>query len=139
MPKGTRHAVPELYYYVVFVPKLRRITDFADIDERNSALYRRPVLTRKEDALESIFAKICDDKDIELVEANIVDGHVRLFIGSSSKNAPSLLVNWLQGISARYYNDRHDDRIKWTRSYYVGTTGSVSKDAIEKYVKEQYS
>jgi len=50
-----------------------------------------------------------------------------------------LLVNWLKGISARWYNDRHDDRIKWTRSYYVGTAGSVSKDAIEQYIREQSS
>lgn len=99
---------------------------------------RRSVLAGKADALESIFAEICDDKDIELVEAKIMDDHVHLFVGSPPRNAPSLLVNWLKGISARYYNDRHEDRIKWTRSYYVGTTGSVSKDAIEQYIKEQY-
>ncbi|GAA0478529.1 IS200/IS605 family transposase [Halococcus morrhuae DSM 1307] len=121
MPKSTRHAVYELYYHIVFVPK-----------------YRQPVLTGKAEPLESIFAEICDDKDIELVEAKIMDDHVHLFVGSPPKNAPSLLVNWLKGISARYYNDRHDDRIKWTRSYYVGTAGSVSKDAIEQYIWEQY-
>src|SRR5699024_1417010 len=121
MPKSTRHAKYELYYHVVFVPK-----------------YRQPVLTGKAEPLESIFAEICDDKDIELVEAKIMDDHVHLFVGSPPKNAPSLLVNWLKGISARYYNDRHDDRIKWTRSYYVGTDGSVAKEAIEQYIREQY-
>ena len=122
MPKSTRHAVYELSYHVVFVPK-----------------YRQPVLTGKADALESIFAEICDDKGIELVEANIMDDHVHLFVGSPPRNAPSLLVNWLKGISARWYNDRHDDRIKWTRSYYIGTAGSVSKDANEQYIEDQHS
>ena len=122
MTKSTRHAVYELYYHVVFVPK-----------------YREPVLTGKTDALERIFAEICDDKDIELVEAKIMDDHVHLFVGSPPRNAPSLLVNWLKGISARWYNDRHDDRIKWTRSYYIGTAGSVSKDAIQQYIEDQYS
>ena len=122
MPKSTRHAVYELCYHIVFVPK-----------------YRQPVLTGKADALESIFAEICDDKDIELVETKIMDDHVHLFVGSPPRNAPSLLVNWLKGISARWYNDRHDDRIKWTRSYYIGTAGSVSKDAIEQYIEEQHS
>jgi putative transposase len=121
MPKSTRHAKYELYYHVVFVPK-----------------YRQPVLTGKADALESIFVEVCESKDIELVEAKIMDDHVHLFVGSPPKNAPSLLVNWLKGISARWYNDRNDDRIKWTRSYYVGTAGSVSKDAIEQYIREQY-
>ncbi|PSP83137.1 IS200/IS605 family transposase [Halobacteriales archaeon QS_6_64_34] len=122
MPKSTRHAVYELYYHVVFVPK-----------------YRQPVLTGKADALESIFAEICDDKDIELVETKIMDDHVHLFVGSPPRNAPSLLVNWLKGISARWYNDRHDDRIKWTRSYYIETAGSVSKDAIKQHIEEQHS
>jgi len=27
--------------------------------------------------------------------------HVHLFIGSPPKNAPSLIVNWVKGISAR--------------------------------------
>ena len=122
MPKSTRHAVYELCYHIVFVPK-----------------YRQPVLTGKADALESIFAEICDDKDIELVETKIMDDHVHLFVGSPPRNAPSLLVNWLKGISARWYNDRHDDRIKWTRSYYIGTAGSVSKNAIEQYIEDQHS
>ena len=63
--------------------------------------------------------------------------HVHLFIGSPPKNAPSLIVNWVKGISARWYNERSDDRIKWTRSYYVGTAGNVSKGAVEQYVREQ--
>ncbi|WP_435079645.1 IS200/IS605 family transposase [Halococcus sp. AFM35] len=121
MPKSTRHAVYELYYHVVFVPK-----------------YRQSALTGKAEPLESIFNEICESKGIELVEAKIMDDHVHLFVGSPPKNAPSLLVNWLKGISARWYNDRHDDRIKWTRSYYVGSAGSVSKEAIDQYIQEQY-
>ena len=29
------------------------------------------------------------------------------------------------------------DRVKWTRSYYVGTAGSASKGAVEQYIAEQ--
>lgn len=121
MPKSTRHAVYELYYHIVFTPK-----------------YRRPVLTGSTaDRLEQIFGEICDDKGLELAEAKIMPDHVHLFVGSPPKNAPSLLVNWLKGISARYYNQRYDDRIKWTRSYYVGTAGSISRAAIEQYIQDQ--
>ncbi|MFW5956412.1 MAG: IS200/IS605 family transposase [Halorhabdus sp.] len=121
MVKSTRHAFYELYYHVVFIPK-----------------YREQRLTgATADRLHSIFAEICDDKDLELVEAEIMPDHVHLFIGSPPKNAPSLIVNWIKGISARWYNERSDDRIKWTRSYYIGTAGSVSNDAIEQYIIEQ--
>jgi putative transposase len=123
MVKSTRHAKYELYYHIVFIPK-----------------YREPRLTgATKERLKTIFAEICDDKDLELVEVEIMPDHVHLFVGSPPRNEPSLLVNWLKGISARYYNQRYDDRIKWTRSYYVGTAGNVSKDAVEQYIREQHN
>ena len=119
--KSTRHAKYELYYHIVFAPK-----------------YPRSHLTGKtKERLEAIFAEICEDKDLELAESEVMPDHVHLFIGSPPKNAPSLIVNWVKGISARKYNQRYDDRVKWTRSYYVGTAGSTSKGAIEQYITEQ--
>ena len=122
MVKRTRHAFYELYYHVVFIPK-----------------YREPRLTgATADRLRTIFAEVCEDKDLELIECEIMPDHVHLFIGSPPKNAPSLILNWIKGISARWYNDRYpDDRIKWTRSYYVGTAGSVTSEAVEQYIREQ--
>jgi len=121
MVKSTRHAKYELYYHIVFVPK-----------------YRCSHLTGKtKERLEAIFAEICEDKDLELAESEVMPDHVHLFIGSPPKNAPSLIVNWVKGISARKYNQRYDDRVKWTRSYYVGTAGSVSMGAVERYIDEQ--
>lgn len=110
MANRTRHAVYELYSHVVFIPK-----------------YRKPCLTgATADRLKAIFAEICDDNDLELVEVEIMPDHVHLVIGSPPRNAPSLILNWVKGISARWYNDRYDDHIKWTRSYYVGSAGSVT-------------
>jgi len=133
MVKSTRHAKYELYYHrtfareirtchIVFVPK-----------------YRRSHLTGKtKERLESIFAEICEDKGLELAESEVMPDHVHLFIGSPPKNAPSLIVNWVKGISARKYNQRYDDRVKWTRSYYVGTAREApSKGAVEQYIAEQ--
>jgi len=100
--------------------------------------YRHSHLTGKtKERLETIFAEICEDKNLELAESEVMPDHVHLFIGSPPKNAPSLIVNWVKGISARKYNQRYDDRVKWTRSYYVGTAGSASKDAVEQYIAEQ--
>jgi putative transposase len=121
MVKRTRHAKYELYYHIVFVPKYRRSNPTGKTKER----------------LEAIFAEICEDKGLELTESEVMPDHVHLFIGSPPKNAPSLIVNWVKGISARKYNQRYDDRVKWTRSYYVGTAGSTSKGAVEQYIAEQ--
>ncbi|KTG26660.1 IS200/IS605 family transposase [Haloferax profundi] len=138
MVKSTRHAKYELYYHIVFVPKPGGIEDSADLAEQGSAQYRRSHLTGEtKERLETIFAEICEDKDLELAECEVMPDHVHLFIGSPPKNAPSLIVNWVKGISARKYNQRYDDRVKWTRSYYVGTAGNASKGAVERYIAEQ--
>ena len=119
--KSTRHAKYELYYHIVFAPK-----------------YPRSHLTGKtKERLEAIFAEICEDKGLELAESEVMPDHVHLFIGSPPKNAPSLILNWIKGISARKYDQRYDDRVKWTRSYYVGSAGSASKGAVEQYIAEQ--
>jgi putative transposase len=70
----------------------------------------------------------------------IMPDHIHLFVSSPPQNAPSLIVNWLKGISARMYNYWYGDTpIKWTNSYYVGTTGTVTAETIKKYIEEQKS
>ena len=138
MVTSTRHVTYERYYQIVFVPKSGGIGDSADLAEQGSAHYRRSHLTGKtKERLEAIFVEICDYKDLELAECEVMPDHVHLFIGSPPKNAPSHIVNWVKGISARKYNQRYDDRVKWTSSYYVGTAGSASKRAVEQYIAEQ--
>ena len=87
--------------------------------------------------LEAIFTEICEKKDLERAECEVMPDHVHLFIWSPPKNAPPFFVNWVKGISARKYNQRYDDRVKWTRSYYIGAAGSASKGAVEQYFAEQ--
>ncbi|NYT01353.1 MAG: IS200/IS605 family transposase, partial [Methanosarcinales archaeon] len=63
-----------------------------------------------------------------------------LFISSPPQNSPSLIVNWLKGISARMYNYWYGDTpIRWTNSYYVGTARTVTAATIKKYVEEKKS
>jgi putative transposase len=138
MVKSTRHAKYELYYHIVFVPKSGGTDGPADLAEQGSAQYRQSCLTGKTaERLEAIFAEICADKDLDLQECEVMPDHVHLFVGSPPKNAPSLIVNWVKGISARWYNHRYDDHIKWTRSYYVATAGSTSREAVEQYIQQQ--
>lgn len=122
MVNRTRHATYELYYHIVFIPK-----------------YREPTLTgATEDRLRTIFHTIADDNDLDLAEAEVQPDHVHLFVGSPPKHAPSLLVNWFKGISARKYNHQYDDtHLKWTRSYYAATAGTLSKDAVQRYIRDQ--
>jgi len=116
------HAKYELYYHInMFVPK-----------------YRRSHLTGKtKERLESIFAEICEDKGLELAESRSCPTTYTCSSGVHRRTPRRSSSTGVKGISARKANQRYDDRVKWTRSYYVGTAGSASKGAVEQYIAEQ--
>jgi len=122
--RSTWHSKYNINYHLVWIPK-----------------YRRPALTDEVAAhLSDIFKTIADKKGIEILSMEIMPDHIHLFVSSPPQNAPSLIVNWFKGISARMYNYWYGDTpIKWTNSYYVGTAGTVTVETIKKYIEEQKS
>lgn len=119
--KSTRHAKYNINYHFVWIPK-----------------YRKPILSNIKKELEEILCKIAEDKELEILELKIQDDHIHLFVSSPPANSPSLIINWLKGISARVYNHKYGKpKLKWTRSYYVGTAGKVTEESIRRYIEEQ--
>jgi putative transposase len=119
--KSSRHSRYNINYHIVWIPKYRRAILNEEVKKR----------------LTTIFQEIMEEKGIEVLAQEIMPDHIHIFISSPPKNSPSLIVNWLKGISARIYNHRHYPKIKWTRSYYVGTAGTVTAETIKKYIQEQ--
>ena len=122
--RSTRHSKYNIKYHLVWIPR-----------------YRNPVLTGDvADHLRDIFQIIAENKGVEILSLEIMPDHIHLFVSSPPQNAPSLLVNWFKGISARMYNYWYNQTpIKWTNSYYVGTSGTVTAETIKRYIEEQRS
>ena len=122
--RSTRHSKYNINYHLVWIPK-----------------YRHPVLAGEvADHLRDIFQIIAEKKGVEILSLEIMPDHIHLFISSPPQNAPSLLVNWFKGISARMYNYWYNQTpIKWTNSYYVGTAGTVTAETVKRYIEEQRS
>ena len=122
--RSTRHSKYNINYHLVWIPK-----------------YRRPILIGEVAThLSDIFHTIADKKGLEILSMEIMPDHIHLFISSPPQNAPSLIINWFKGISARMYNYWYGDTpIRWTNSYYVGTAGTVTAETIKKYTEEQKS
>ena len=123
--KTTRHATYNLNYHIVWLPK-----------------YRRSVLTGTVARhVEEIIQKIAGDKGLEITDFTVQPDHIHLFVSSPPKHAPSLLANWFKGISSRKYNHRYansdDKKIKWAWDYYAGTTGEVSSETVQDYIRRQ--
>ncbi len=70
--------------------------------------------------------------------------HTHLFISAHPKISPSYMAKMIKGISARRLFLKFPElKTKlwkghlWNPSYYVETIGSVSEEAVKKYIENQ--
>ena len=85
------------------------------------------------------------DKGFEVAEFESGEGdHVHLFVSAPPKLSPSLIVQYLKGITGRKLYEQYPDlRSKlwkgelWNHSYYIETIGDVSSETIRKYIEHQ--
>lgn len=73
---------------------------------------------------------------------NIQPDHVHLFLSAPPSVAPSQMAHMLKGTTARQVF-QYFPQIKkqlwggafWSRSYYVGSVGDMSRDVVLKYIE----
>ncbi len=114
-------------YHIVFAPK-----------------YRRQVIYGKLKAeIGQILRKLCEQKEIEIIEANACPDHIHMLISIPPKISVAYAIGYLKGKSSLMIFDRHANlkykygsRHFWCRGYYVDTVGR-NKEAIRKYIQNQ--
>lgn len=105
--------------------------------------YRRPVLTGKvADDLQDLLYEKAQQIDVTIEALEIMPDHVHLFVSSDPTEAPQRLANQFKGYTSRILRQRYPhlrSRLPtlWSRSYYVGSIGHVSEEAVKKYIKAQ--
>ena len=127
--RRTRHAVYELKYHFVWVPK-----------------YRRKVLNREiKEKLKEIFLQIAEEYDFEIIEQQVMSDHVHLFLSAPPSYSPSRLMNIIKSISRNEifrefpgFARRCWSKKLWADGYFVRAVGDkVTADEIQKYVRYQ--
>lgn len=121
------HTKWKCQYHIVFIPK-----------------YRRKVLLGQLKAdVREIIKKLCEYKNIEIIEGAVCSDHVHLSVSIPPKESVSGFVGYLKGKSALMIFDKHPELTsKWTKSfwargYYVASIGNVTEEAIKRYIQEQ--
>ena len=106
--------------------------------------YRRKVIygTIKVD-IGKILRKLCEQKGVEIIEANLYPDHVHMLVSIPPKISISSFVGYLKGKSSLMIFDRHanmkyryGNRKFWYKGYYVDTVGR-NKKAIQEYIRNQ--
>lgn len=124
-----RHCVFLMHVHLVFVAKYRR------------AVFTKEIL----DDLQTIFARIANDFEAELVEFDGEGDHVHLLLNYPPKVAVSNLVNSLKGVSSRLIRKKSYPSITknlwgvalWSPSYFAGSCGGAPIEIIRQYIEQQ--
>lgn len=113
-------------YHMVWIPK-----------------YRKRVLTEEVKAeMQKLFTNVANQNDMEILAAEVMPDHIHLFVSAPPRLSPSDVVNMFKGVSARWLRARFPELkdlgdALWTRTYYVGTAGTVTKETVRRYIEEQ--
>lgn len=121
------HTTWRCQYHIVFAPKYRRMVIYREI---------------KAD-IGKILRQLCEQKGVEIIEANACPNHIHLLLSIPPKYSVSQIMGFLKGKSSLMIFDRHanlkykyGNRHLWARGYYVDTVGR-NKKQIEEYIKNQ--
>lgn len=114
-------------YHIVFIPK-----------------YRRKVIYGKlRIDIGSILRKLCEMKDVEIIEAHACVDHIHMLVKIPPKLSVSAFVGYLKGKSTLMIFDRHanlkykqGNRNFWAKGYYVSTV-ELNQKTIENYIRSQ--
>ncbi len=114
-------------YHTVFAPKYRRQIIYGKIKADVGVILR----------------KLCDQKGVEIIEANICKEHIHMLVSTPPKLSIAQFMEYLKGKSSLVIFDRHANlKYKYRniqfkcRDYYIDTVGR-NKKAIEEYIKNQ--
>ena len=121
------HSKWRCHYHVVFAPKYRRQAIYGKI---------------KGD-IGKIIRQLCDQKGIEIIEAELCPDHIHMLINIPPKYSVAQIMGYIKGKSSLMIFDRHanmkyryGNRHFWCRGYYVDTVGR-NKKAIQEYIRNQ--
>ena len=121
------HSKWRCQYHIVFAPKYRRKEVYGKIKTDIGVILR----------------KLCEQKKVEILEANACIDHIHMLVCIPPSLSVSGFMGYLKGKSSLMIFDRHanlkykyGNRHFWCRGYYVDTVGR-NKKAISEYIKNQ--
>ncbi|AJK24006.1 transposase IS200 like family protein [Yersinia pestis Pestoides G] len=125
--KSLAHTRWNCKYHIVFAPKYRR-----------QVFYRE-----KRRAIGSILRKLCEWKNVNILEAEYCVDHIHMLLEIPPKMSVSGFMGYLKGKSSLMLYEQFGDlkfkyrnREFWCRGYYVDTVGKNTA-RIQEYIKHQ--
>jgi putative transposase len=127
--KRTSHAVYDLKYHMVWVPKYRKMILGGELAKR----------------LKMTFEEISERYEFEIDTMEVRDDHVHLFLSAPPRYSPAEIVQIIKSISAKMVFKEFPEVKKelwggefWSDGYFVRSVGDkVTSEVIRRYIKYQ--
>jgi putative transposase len=125
--QSLNHSKWECKYHVVFIPKCRRKTLYAQLRRH----------------LGEVFRRLAEQKESTIEEGHLMPDHVHMMISIPPKYAVSQVIGFIKGKSAihlaRVYGETRRNFVGqsfWARGYFVSTVGQ-DEEVIQHYIRNQ--
>jgi putative transposase len=121
------HSISSCKYHFVWCPK-----------------YRHPVLGLVKNEVTGLFTETVTQFGHEILALEIADDHVHLFVQADPKHSPADVARQFKAYSGKHILERHPTIREsyfwgggfWKVGYYVGTTGAVSEEVVQRYIEQ---
>ena len=125
--KRTHHAVYDLKYHFVWIPKYRKMILREDISKK----------------VEEVFREIAKVYEFDIERMAVVEDHVHIFLGAPPKYSPGEIVRVLKSKSAKVvFREFPEVREElwggefWSDGYFVRSVGDeVTAEVIRRYIE----
>jgi putative transposase len=127
--RRTRHAVYDLKYHLVWIPK-----------------YRKDILDKEvSDYMKAVFNKIAEEYGFNIDTMEVMEDHIHIFVEVPPRYSPARVVQVMKSISAREVFNKFPRLRKqlwagelWNDGYFDRSVGDkVTADIIRKYIEYQ--
>ena len=126
-PQSLNHSKWECKYQVVFIPKCRRKTLYAQLRRHPGEVFRRQA----------------EQKECAIEVGHLMPDQVHMMISIPPKYAVSQVIGFIKGKSAihlaRVYGETRRNFVGqsfWARGYFVSTVG-LDEEVIRNYIRNQ--
>ena len=127
--RRTKHAVYDIKYHLVWIPKYRKGVLSGEVGEY----------------LKEVFQRIAEEYELVIDTMEVMEDHVHIFVEVPPRYSPARVVQIMKSISAREVFKEYPEIRKqlwagelWNDGYFVRSVGDkVTADIIRKYIKYQ--
>lgn len=130
MPKYRKgsHTIYDCRYHIVWIPK-----------------YRYPILNGQVALrVRELVRQIAMANEVEILSGNVSSDHIHIHVSIPPHLSVSKFVQFAKGATSRKLQLEFEQIRKkywgqhvWARGYFVATTGNVTTDVIQEYIRKQ--